>query len=234
METTIKNIGLLFMGVLLMVSWGFYHTFLKLFTGFNGSGLAQHLPQIAFVLWFALIAAQPVLTYYKKTTAKKILKTCSYILAPMVMFAICYMAKEQYLQDVSQVNENEAIARQSLALPNAFAFAALYILAMFHKANNFACTRYILAATLLLVGLGLGHAFITYIHFPFSMGISLSVIITDLVLLTLLLNDRIYGHTAKPYAVSLGVILSAQIFWFCLQNTSLWQNAAGKFVQAFF
>jgi hypothetical protein len=234
METTVKNIGLLFMGILLIVIWSFYHTFFKLFTTFHGNNIEQHLHEIAFLFWFVILIAQPILIRYKKFAVSKALKRFSYLLAPLVMFAIYYVAKEQYLQDVNQMDGNEAVARQTLALPTIFAFGVLCCLAMFNKENHFNYIRHIIAATLLLVGVGLSHAFVIYIHFPFSMGVSLSFIITDLILLTLMINDRIYGHTIKPYLVSLAIVLATHLVWFCLPNTIAWQDVAGKFVQLFF
>ncbi len=234
METTVKNIGLLFMGVLLLVIWDFSHTFFRLFATFHGSNFTQHLHEIVFLLWFVMLIAQPFLIKYKKVAAQKAFKTITYLLAPLVMYAIFSIAKEQYLQDVNQMAENEVIARQSLVLPNAFAFAGLYFLAIFNRRNSFSSNRYVMAATLLLTSIGLGHAFVVYIHFPFAMGVSLAFIITDLVLLTLMINDKIYGHPLKPYLVSLVIVLATHLIWFCMANTTVWQAAAGKFAQLFF
>src|ERR1700712_1725383 len=98
METTSKNIGLLFMGILVIIIWGFYQTFFRLFSSFHSSNLIQHLHEIALLFWFLTLMAQPVLIHYKKFAAQKTLKRFSLFLAPLVMFAIFYMAKEQYLQ----------------------------------------------------------------------------------------------------------------------------------------
>lgn len=234
METTVKNIGLLFTGILLVVIWGFSHTFLKLFTAYSTSNLAQFLHQIAFLLWFALLIPQYLFVKYKKIAVYKALKSFSYVLAPLVTLAICCAAKEQYLQDIAQLTKSEAIAKQALDLPNLVAFASLYFLAITAQKNVFIQKRFFVAGTLVLVGLGLSHLFEVYIHFPFSMSVLLSYIITDLVLITLLVNDKIYGYTSMAYVVSLAVFVATQMVWFFLQNTNLWQEAAGKFVQAFF
>jgi hypothetical protein len=49
-----------------------------------------------------------------------------------------------------------------------------------------------------------------------------------------MVNDKIYGHTLKPYLVSLLILLAAHLVWYCLPNTIVWQSAAGKFAQLFF
>jgi hypothetical protein len=234
METTFKNIGLLFTGILLIVIWSFYHTFFRLFTTFNGTIFIQYFYQITFLLWFTMLAAQPILNRYNKMGVYKALKQFSYFLAPLVMMAIFYLSKEQYLQDVNKLTLNEAIIRQTFTLSNLFAFGALYIFALSHKGNDFHYKRYVIAGTLVLIGICLCNVFIVYIHFPFSMGVSLSFIITDLALLTLLANDKIYGHTSKPYLTSLVIVLITHLLWFCTSNSIIWQNTMGKFAQLFF
>jgi hypothetical protein len=234
METTVKNIGLLLMGILLMMIWGFSHTFFKLFTSFHNSNIEPHIYGIAFLLWGAMLVAHAFFSQNSKAAALKIIKNSCYLLAPLVMFAMYCAAKEQYSLDILQVTEAEAIARQTICLPNILAFGILYILAMLNKERAFNYTRYIFAATMLLVGIGLSHLFITYIHFPFSMSVTLSFIIIDLVLLTLMMNDKIYGLMVKPYLVSLIVVLATHLIWFCMANTSAWQSTAGKFAQLFF
>ena len=233
MEISYKNIGFFVMLILGFVVWGFFRTYFGMFPRFNGITTVQHFHGAMMLSWFALLIVQPFLIRFQQYEWHKKIGKLSYIIAPLVTISIFLAAKGQFQKMASIITREENIGGMALNIPDVFAFAALYLLAMVNKKNTAYHMRYMIATSFLMLGPGTGRAFIMYGGMPFPLAIEYSNVISEIVTAAFLLYDIVKGKPYKPYLITLITLLGMHFIWEC-QLSFWWQAFAGKIATLFF
>lgn len=233
METSYKNIGFFVILILGFVVWGFFRTYFGLFPGFNGITTVQHFHGAMMLSWFALLIVQPFLIRFHHYDWHRKIGRLSYIIAPLVTISIFLAAKGQFQKMAPILTKEQNIGGMALNIPDVFAFAALYLLAMVNKKNTAYHMRYMIATSFLMLGPGTGRAFIMYGGMPFPLAIEYSNVLSEIVTATFLLYDIVKGKPYKPYLITLIILLAMHLIWEC-QLSFWWQAFAGKIAALFF
>ena len=233
MEKAYKNVAFFFIIILLFVIWGFYRSYFSLFPSFTGISTVQHFHGAMMLSWFALLIAQPFLIRAHKYELHRKLGKVSYVLVPLLLLSIFLVSKDSYHKALGFLSREQAVGNISLNVPNIFAFATLYTLAMVNRKNSAVHMRYIIGTSLLLIAPGIGRAFIFYGGLPFPVGVEYALYITEIVAAGLIVYDFIKVNTVKPYVVTLLILIAVHLT-FHFQSAGWWQAFGGKFAQLFF
>lgn len=233
METAYKNLSVFFAVILAFVVWGFFRTYFGLFPTFAGITTVQHFHGAMLLSWFAMLIVQPLLIRYKKFELHKKLGKVSYVQIPLILISIFLVTKIGYIRNAAILPKEQNIGGLALNLPDIFAFAIFYILAMVNKKNTPAHMRYMIATSLLMLGPGTGRAFIIYGGMSFPQGVMYSMILTEIIAVALIVYDKIKGNSLKPYLVTLAVLILLHITW-QFQLSGWWQWFGGKFATYLF
>ncbi len=234
MEQSYKNIWGLFFAILLVIFLGFFRTYFSLFPKFENVSTAQHFHSLIFLLWFALLFIQPYLIKTGKIELHRRLGKFSFLLVPLLVFSIFEVAKGQYHRELTQFPVSQCIANLIVPLPQIVLFLIIYILAIVNKRNTAYHMRYIISSTLVLLGPGLGRIFISWLGMTFLHAVMSSFIVTELILVSLIVYDRLQLNKCKPYIVLLLLLVSSHLAWLFLPESSIWQNLCGRFVEIVF
>ncbi len=233
MEKSYKNIVFFFIFILAFVIWGFFRTYFGLFPSFEGITTVQHFHGLMLLSWFAMLIVQPLLIHYNKPVWHKNLGKISYLQIPLLLFSIFLVSRGQFLRNATTIPREQNIGGLALDLPDIFAFATFYILAMVNKKNTAYHMRYMIATSLLMLGPGTGRAFIIYGGIPFPQAIEYSTILTEIITLALIIYDVVKKNPYKPYVVALVVLAFMHLTWE-FQLSNWWQAFGGKFAEWFF
>lgn len=233
MEKVYRNTSLLFIVILAVVIWGFYRTYFGLFPNFNGISNVQHIHGILFLTWFGFLIVQPLLIRYNKPVLHRQIGKLSYLIVPFLLLSIFLVSKEQYHRMAATIPKEQNLGGMALNIPDIFAFATLYILAMINKKNTAYHMRYMIATSLLLIGPGAGRAFIIYGGLPFPQGAALAITLSEVLAAIFLVIDILKGKPYKPYLVTLLLFIGLHVCW-QFQMSAWWQAFAGGFAEIFF
>ena len=193
----------------------------------------QHFHGLMLLSWFAMLIVQPLLIRYNKPVWHKNLGKISYLQIPLLLFSIFLVSRGQFLRNATTIPREQNIGGLALDLPDIFAFATFYILAMVNKKNTAYHMRYMIATSLLMLGPGTGRAFIIYGGIPFPQAIEYSTILTEIITLALIIYDVVKKNPYKPYVVALVVLAFMHLTWE-FQLSNWWQAFGGKFAEWFF
>lgn len=234
MEKAYKNLWILFIAILGVLFLGFYKTYFSLFPNFDEISISLHLHSFLFLLWFALLFIQPYLIKKGKVGLHRLLGKLSIALVVLLVFSVLVVAKEQYFRELTKFPKAQCIANLIVPLPQIVFFAGFYILAIFNTKRTAFHMRYIVSASIVLIGPGIGRFFIFVIGMSFPQAVLFSFLVTELVALGLIVYDRLNNKNAMPYFVLLFTFLSAHIAWYFLPQSALWQTFCGKFIELLF
>jgi len=133
MEKSYKNVVFFFIFILAFVIWGFFRTYFGLFPSFKGITTVQHFHGLMLLSWFAMLIVQPLLIRYNKPVWHKNLGKISYLQIPLLLFSIFLVSRGQFLRNAPAIPREQNIGGLALDLPDIFAFATFYLLAMVNK-----------------------------------------------------------------------------------------------------
>lgn len=233
METAYKNLSVFFTIILAFVVWGFFKSYFGLFPHFNGLNVVQHFHGLMMLSWFAMLIIQPVLIRNKNYGWHRKLGTLSYLLIPLLLFSIFLVSRMGYIRNAAVLTKEQNIGGLALDIPDIFAFATFYILAILNKNNSAYHMRYMIATSLLLIGPGTGRTFIIYGGMSFPQAINYSMLLTEIIAVVLIIYDAVKGKSLIPYLITLAVLIAMHLIWY-FQLSSWWQVVGGKFAEWFY
>ncbi|MFZ1262424.1 MAG: hypothetical protein WAT34_02865 [Chitinophagaceae bacterium] len=234
MDKTYNNIWILFLTILAFVFLGFFKSYFGLLSAFEKIPSTYHFHTILFLLWFVLLFIQPFLIKRRNLKLHRLLGKCTYILVPLLIVSIFMVTKRQYLREIVLYPRSQCIANLIIPLPQLIIFVAMYILAILNIKNTGYHMRYIIGTSLVLIGPGLGRAFISLAGISFQQSVQLSFLVTELILAVLIIIDIKKGNHYKPYAILLIIFLCCHLGWFFMPYSWIWQTLCGKFADLFF
>ena len=234
MEKGYKNISFLFIAILAIIVLGFYKTYFGLFPKFDKVTTIQHIHGLLFTTWFLLLIIQPLLIRYKKYKWHRILGRCTYVLVPLLIISIHFIAQEAYLNAVAaHVPQKKILVILYFPTYQILDFALLYLLAIANVKNTPSHMRYMITTSLAIVGAGMRRVFLHWFGMSGPDVVLYAFLLTDSILIGLIFFDRIKGSTNKAYLISLGILAVSQLGFYFIPNTAWWQSVCGYFTQYF-
>ena len=228
MEKTYENVSYFVVIILAFVLWGFYRTYFGLFPSFQGITNLQHFHGFMLLSWFAMLIVQPFLIRYHKFELHRNLGKLSYVQVPLILLSIFLVTEGQFHRMAPLIPRAQNLGALALNLPTIAVFGTLYMLAMINRKNSAYHMRYMIATSFLMLGPGIGRAFIIYGHLPFPMAIDLSMMIEEALTVGFILYDFINKRPYKPYLITLLMLAGIHLLW-AFRMSAPWQEFAGIF-----
>lgn len=234
MNKTYDKIWIIFALILCFTFLGFYKSYFVLFTSDKQIPVSHHFHTALFLFWFLLAFIQPVLIRKGYRKLHRFLGRSTYVLMPLLILSVYIMTRNQYQREVRIFPLADCIAHLIIPLPQLVIFVAMYILAVVHSKNIGLHVRYIVCATLVLIGPGLGRAFISLGDISYENSVQLSFFVTELILLALLIIDIRKGNNYRPYLMQLLIFICCHVGWFFMPYSVFWQKLGGSIASLFF
>lgn len=233
-ERYYRHAGFFFIGLLAILTWGFYKTYLVFFPSFVGFKTVQHLHGAAMMLWIALLIIQPFLIRMNRPDLHRAIGKSSYVVAPLVVASIFAISKFGF-EKLTAANAPEPVRYASLALnvPAIFAFGTFYMLAMVNRKVSSSHLRYMIGTGLLMLGPGLGRAMIMYFNVPFESAVSRVHEATTMIAFVFLIIDWSKKKNITPNLIVFLVLLSTYIIW-AIRTGPVWQSVGKGWANIFF
>lgn len=240
MEKKYKNVSLLFLGVLLVVTWGFFKTYIIYFPKFEGdyhaggSGLTyiHHTHGALLLIWISFLIIQPILIKNGLYKIHRTIGIVSYLIVPLLLVSIFLVQKINYYRILHLSTAKEAIATINgiVYIP---AFALLYSLAIVNRKNIPNHMRYMIGTSLLFINPGLSRALFVFFGMAAS-GFAVSDYVAMNTVVFLIGYDVYFKKkNYKPYIVILIVLLFIHLIWL-FRYTDIFQSIGEKFALIFF
>ncbi|MBL7856604.1 MAG: hypothetical protein JNM57_02870 [Cyclobacteriaceae bacterium] len=238
METTqpIKydRLSLLSLAILIILTWGFYRTYIMFFPSFEGFQFIQHFHGVIMLLWMIMLIVQPLLIARKKNQLHKTIGKISYVIAPLLMVSIFLVSRLTYHKNLEALPTlQDAVAGIALSIPSLFIFGALYGLAVTNTRRTYYHMRYMIGTALLMIGPGLGRGLIIYFGIPFPVAVSITLGAIALIGIAFFIADSIKKKDYKPN-LNVVILLVIQSLVWEIRYTAVWQSTGEVFAKWFF
>lgn len=228
------RISLLSISILLVLTWGFYKTYIILFPSFEGFQFVHHFHGAIMLLWIGALIIQPWLISRKKYRIHKAIGKASFVLAPILMISIFLVSRNTFHLTLNAPSPmQDAVALVSLSIPAIFIFGILYGLAIANKARTYYHMRYMIGTGLLMIGPGLGRGLIVYVGMQPPIAISLTLLVVALISAVFLFSDIVKKQDYKPNLIVVTMMFLYVACWE-LRYTAIWQGFGEVFAKWFF
>jgi hypothetical protein len=216
MEKEYKNVGYFLLILFVLVIAGFYESYFGLFPHFNSSITTSiHFHAFVMALYVILLIVQPFLIFYKKFETHRLFGKFSYVLVPIIIFSFFAMIYKEYNDKLlHKISNAEFIEFTFLNIGKLSLFGGFYMFAIINKRNTPFHMRYIIATALVFVEPSLTRAAYSWIGMDFLPSLLFSFLLTDLILISLIIFDKIKHLSYRPYAIALTVFLLYQTIWY--------------------
>lgn len=226
MEKTLQSrIGYAFIALLLICMLGFYPTYISKFPEMVGFTSAHHFHGLMALLWILLLIVQPFLIRAKKYELHRQVGKLGYIVMPLLVISLFFVAKATYLRNIKLMPEVEALA----ILPNGtieiFDFSILFALAMIYRKNTEYHLRFMASTGLMMVGPGLGRMMVST-GLPFPIVLLIIILSTTGIALVWMIIDIRNKKSAFP--MGMFVFLGLSAFFINANNHSTWWQSFAK------
>lgn len=238
MEKIYRNIHLFFVGVFLIIIWGFYKSYLIYFPTFEGGywggskyNYIQHTHGVLMLIWILFLIIQPILIKRKLYKIHRIIGKASYFIVPLLLISIFLVTKTFYYRNLITTTEKDAIGTIT-GLTSIIAFAIFYMLAIVNKRNISSHMRYMIGTSLLLINPGLSRALFIFFGMAES-GLAVSDYVAMSIAICFIVYDYRNNKNYRPYIIILVVLVIIHLIWLS-RNTSAWQSIGRGIVQYLF
>ncbi len=226
------NTKAIIVGMILMfiiVHIGFHATYIKHFPEFKGFAWLHHIHGALMGAWVLLLVVQPILIHKQKFAAHRFLGKLSYIIAPLIIISMFFVARENYQTGVLKKTAVEVMAVQSITWMQLFMFVLFYSLAIYFRRYPYKHMRFIIGIAIIMLGPPINRILFSY--FP-EIGIAnillIALYLKTAVAAALFFNDLIKKKNWIPYLIVLSAFVLADIVYYA-RHSAAWQ-AFGKFV----
>jgi hypothetical protein len=192
---------------LLIIITGFFKSY---FSNLSANDAAHHVHGIAALLWMLMLIVQPLTFSRGKLPWHRIIGKVSFVLVPVVIVTALHIVQLMILGKAHY----PPLAPYQLAFIDLFSlcqFALFYIMAIVTRKKLHLHARYMAATVFLFIIPGLGRAllFIPGIN-SFDQVVNISLVLTDVVLLFLIWDDKRSGQFRLPYILAF-VLFAVQL-----------------------
>lgn len=228
------RISLLSISVLLVLTWGFYRTYIIFFPSFEGFQFAQHFHGAIMLLWMAILIVQPWLMSRKKFGIHKAIGKASFVIAPILMVSIFLVSRMTFHHNLQALpTRQDAVAIIALSMPGIIIFGVLYGLAVANKQRTFYHMRYMIGTALLMIGPGLGRILGVNFGVAPDPGITITLAVVALIASVFLAVDIIRKRDYFPNLIVTGSMIFYWVAWEA-RYTSAWQRIGDGIAKMFF
>lgn len=228
------RVSLLSLAILIVLTWGFYRTYIVFFPTFDGFQPVHHFHGAILLLWIALLIVQPWLMARKKHHMHKMVGKISFVLAPLVMLSIFLVSRVTYYDNLQALpSSSDAVAIISLSIPAALIFGVLYGLAVANRQRTYYHMRYMIGTGILMIGPGLGRILTANLGLPINIGVSVTLAAVAFVGLLFLAIDFVNKRNYVPNLVVAGLMIVQSVLWE-IRYTAIWQKTGEIFARVFF
>jgi hypothetical protein len=222
------RISLFFVFIVLLLTWGFYKTYLVYFPSFTGFTIVHHFHGAMMMTWMIMLIVQPLFIRYKKISVHRFIGKLSFLVAPVVVISIFLAARSGFLRPEPPLPYNERVAALALPLPHMVSFAVFYALAILNRRTTYSHMRYMIGTSLLMIGPGLGRALIVYFGIPFPGSVEIISYFIMGIAALMTLNDIARKRSFSSNLVILVVLVACYVLW-TLRYSQFWYNI-GDFI----
>ena len=212
MEKSYKHLGYFFMIMIPLIVAAFFKTYIVKFPNF-GANYDNFIHVHAFFasLWVLTLIVQPFLIINKKMAWHRIVGKASYVIFPLLILS--------FIPGMIKLYKAGEYIFIFFPAADCIVLIILYSLAIYHKKKTAKHMRFMIAASLPLLGPTIGRILPIW----FGMGEvgtqTIQYIITFSILLGLILYDRKNKRNYKPYLVAIGLFaIHAVIFYILFLN----------------
>lgn len=207
------RVSLFFFLILLVLTWGFYRTYIIFFPAFAGFKPVQHFHGAMMMTWMAILIVQPLLIRTGKLSIHRLIGRLTFIIAPLVVISMFLITKFSYYKPVPPLSHHEKIGGLALQAIDIVQFVIFYCLAIINRRNTYNHMRYMIGTAIMMIGPGLGRALIIYNHSPFNAAISYIFYVEIAICAAFLSSDILRKKSYKANTVVLAVIFVHFLLW---------------------
>ena len=207
MERAYRYLGYFLLLLLPLIALGFHQSYGSKIPDFEpGFDPFIHVHAILATLWVAMIISQPFLIANKKIALHRIIGKISYVLFPLLVLS--------FVPAWIKIIKSGAYENLFFSLGDCVLLITFYSLSIFYRHQSAKHMRFMIAATLVLLGPTIGR--IGPIVFGLDMIVTQTVqyAIIFMILIALVIYDHSNKRDHKPYRFSLAAFsLHALIFY---------------------
>lgn len=228
------RISLLSIAVLIVLTWGFYRTYIMFFPSFEGFQFAQHFHGAIMLLWMGILIVQPWLMARKKFNIHKAIGKASFVIAPILMVSIFLVSRMTYHNNLKALpSVQDAVAMISLSMPGLVIFGILFGLAVANKRRTYYHMRYMIGTALLMIGPGLGRILGVNFGVRPDLAVTITLVVVVLMAGAFLIADLVKKRDYSPNLLVTGLMLFYWVAWEA-RYTSIWQGIGDGIAKMFF
>ncbi len=208
---------------------GFYKKYIALFPTFTDVSGVTHYHATLMFLWLALLVIQPVLILNGKITWHKIIGKTTYLIAPLLVVSMFLITNQGYLSKLKRMTQVEAYANMSANIPDFFAFALLYGLAIYYRKKTDWHARFMIATIFPIIGAAIVRILMRNFGVSSPMAFSTVMYLSDVMCLIFLVAD-LKSKKYQPYLIALIILIVEQLIYIG-RYTDTWQSFAKWYVE---
>ena len=234
MEQKLQRNIVWFFSLLLLTSFlGFYPTYLVKAPTFEGFKTAHHFHGLMALLWILLLIVQPLLIRLKKNALHKQVGKLSYVIMPLLMVSLFFVAKASYEAALIAKGRETALAGMTNGIPDLIYLGFFFTMAMIYRKQVSIHMRFMACTGFMMLGPGLGRMMVVAFGMPVPVVIVTIVALTALLPLTWLIFDIKNKKPLFPL-ISYLVITVMVIITGSSGQDPWWQSIAGWISETLF
>jgi hypothetical protein len=227
------RVSLLSILILIVLTWGFYRTYIAFFPSFEGFQFVQHFHGAIMLLWMGILIVQPWLMSRKKFGIHKVIGKASFLIAPILMVSIFLVSRMTYYNNLKALpTVQDAVAMISLSMPGLIIFGLLFGLAVANKKRTYYHMRYMIGTALLMIGPGLGRILGVNFGVRPDLGVTITLAVVTVMAAAFLIADIVKKRDYTPNGIVTGLMLFYWAAWEA-RYTIVWQRIGEFFAKMF-
>jgi hypothetical protein len=223
-----------FVAIFIITNLGFYKTYLIHFPKFEGFPWIYHLHGMLAMAWILMLIAQAYLIRAKKYDLHRLVGKLSYVIMPLFLASLFFVAKESYLTNIKTKPQADALANMTNGgTIDIFFIGLIYVLAMVYKKNVGFHLRFMTCTGLIILMPGLGRFMFVFCGIPFPFALIPMILCGVGVGIIWLVIDLKNKKSAFPMGIYLAITLFMNAIGIGSQS-AWWQGFAKWWVETLY
>lgn len=214
----------------IIVHLGFGATYIKHFPVFEKFTWVHHIHGALMGAWVLLLIVQPFLIHYKKISTHRLLGKLSYVLAPLMIVSMLFIAKLNYEKNILTKSPVDVMAVQSITWMQIVLFTLFYSLAIYFRRKTYFHMRFMIGTAIVMLGPPINRILVSYFtDIPVANILLISLYVKTGLAAALLLTDWVKKKNYTPGLMVFGAFLFSDMVYHA-RYSDAWQ-AVGKFIE---
>lgn len=220
--------------VFIIVHLGFGATYIKHFPKFEKYTWVHHIHGALMGAWVLLLIAQPVFIHYKKFALHHLLGKMSYVLAPLMIVSMFFIAKNKYERNILTKSAVDVMTVQSITWMQTVLFTFFYSLAIYFRKNTYFHMRLMIGTAIVMLGPPINRILVSYFNdIPVPHILLISLYVKTGLAAALLLTDWVKKKNYTPGFIVFGAFLFSDVVYH-LRYSDAWQTVGRFIVNTFY